>query len=335
MQKLRLLDYNTQRLKLSIQEEQIVATKSIVLVIGVGRSGTSAITRVLSLCGCGLSNSVLGSLPINERGFWEPTEIWRLNDEFMFRHGSFYTDPRLHLQETMSIKDCDSEIYIKQVQSFLSGLDQEKVSIVKHPNITELMPLWLEATSREGIVVKVVIPIRHPQEVFASIAATRGQSLTTSVEFTNAFWLKQNLLAERHSRGLPRVFIEYSSFLMNWRLEISRVAKALELDLKPQASAIEGFLTPALLHQRFSGPVVETFGFPWITRVYAALSAAARDEELSLETMEEIYHAYRVNERAFRIAQNEFRIMFDSIEPQAFYQSLEQEPVFKKGVDYG
>jgi hypothetical protein len=311
-----------------------MAAKSIVLVIGVGRSGTSAITRVLSLSGCALPSSVLGATQINEKGMWEPTDIWRLNEEFMFRHGTSYGDPSMRLQD-MSTDDREAQPYIRKVQSFLSGLDQDKVCVVKHPCITELMAFWLEAASREGVSIKVVLPIRHPQEVFASIAAMgRANGATMSVELSNAFWLKSNLLAERHSRNLPRVIVEYSSFLMNWRLEIDRVSKALHIDPKPEVPAIEDFLTADLQHHRISGPVVETFGYPWLTRVYAALLAAARDEEVDLETMDEIFHAYRANERTFRTALTEYRTGFDSIDPQKYQEMLDRVPMIKKGVDY-
>lgn len=306
-----------------------MATKCIVLVLGVGRSGTSAITRVLSLCGCALPSSVLGATSINERGTWEPTDIWNLNDEFMFCHGTAYGDPSMRLQD-LSIADHEKETYIKQVQLFLLGLDQGEVSVIKHPCTTELMEFWLEAANREAVSIKVVIPIRHPQEVFASLAAIG----TASAERSNAFWLKCNLLAERYSRDLPRIFIEYSSFLSNWRLEIDRVSKALQIDLTPEVPAIEHFLTGSLYHHRVSGPVVETFGYPWLTRVYAALSAAARDEELDLETMDEIYHAYRANERTFRTAFSEFRTAFDSIDAQKFYEYRTRVPMLKKGIDY-
>lgn len=311
-----------------------MATKSIVLVTGVGRSGTSAITRVLSLCGCTLPSSVLGVTSMNEKGTWEPAAIWRLNEEFMFRHGTSYGDPSMRLQE-MSIEDSEKESYIKQVQSVLSGIDQGHVAVVKHPCITEFMEFWLEAASREGVSIKVVIPIRHPQGVFASMDAMgKAHGVATSVELWNAFWLKYNLLAERHSRPIPRVFVEYSSLVTNWRLEIDRVSKVLQIDLKPDVLAIEDFLTADLYHHKSSGPVVETFGYRWLTRVYAALLAAARDEALDVETMDEIFHAYRATERTFRIALSEYRTGFDSIDPQKHQEMLDRVPLFKKGIDY-
>lgn len=309
-----------------------MSTKCVVLIIGVGRSGTSAIARVLSLCGCTLPTSVLGATLMNERGLWEPTDISRLNGEFMFRHGSVYLDPSMRLQE-LSVEDGES--YIKRVQACLSGLDQGKVSVIKHPDITEFIGFWLEAASREDVSIKVVIPIRHPLEVFASIATYRRRNgRSVSIELSNAFWLRRNLLAEHHSRNLPRIFIEYSSFLKNWRLEVDRISKVLQIDLKPEVPAIEDFLTSNLHHHRTSDPPVETFGYSWLTRSYTALLAAARDEELDVETMDEIYHAYRANERTFRTSLSEFRTIFESIDPQKHHESLDHLPVFKSGIDY-
>lgn len=309
-------------------------SKCIILIIGVGRSGTSAITRVLSLCGCVLPSSVVGASPINERGTWEPTDIWRMNEEFMFRHGTGYGDPSMRLEE-LSIDDPEGESYIKKVQSFLSGLEQGKVSVIKHPYITELMRFWLEAASREGVSVKVVVPIRHPQEVLASIVTARsGHGITGSAELWSAFWLKCNLLAEHYSRNLPRIYIEYSSLLMNWRLQINRVSEALQIDLKPAVPEIEEFLSADLCHHNMSVPVTEIFGYPWLTRVYAALSAVARDEEFDYESMDEIFDAYRASERTFRCALSEFRAIMDSIDVQEFQNNLDRVPTFNRGLHY-
>lgn len=59
----------------------------------MGRTGSSAITRSLRICGVDLGGQ-LHSLPtqINPTGLWEDTEIERLNDEILYclktRHGS-------------------------------------------------------------------------------------------------------------------------------------------------------------------------------------------------------------------------------------------------------
>ena len=71
-----------------------------------------------------------------------------------------------------------------------------------------LCGLWFEAARQAGFDSVVVIPVRHPQESIASHAA-RDRA---SPELSSALWLKYNLLAERHTRALPRVFVETPTF---------------------------------------------------------------------------------------------------------------------------
>ena len=52
-------------------------------------------------------------------------------------------------------------------------------------------------------------------------------------ELSCALWLKYNLLAERQTRGMRRVFVEYANLLGNWRQEIARISTALSIDLRP------------------------------------------------------------------------------------------------------
>jgi hypothetical protein len=57
----------------------------LIFVLGMGRSGTSAITRVLSFCGGSLPNRPLGANERNPTGHWEPLDVLNLNEAFLER----------------------------------------------------------------------------------------------------------------------------------------------------------------------------------------------------------------------------------------------------------
>ena len=120
-------------------------------------------------------------------------------------------------------------------------------------------------------------------------------------------WLKYTLLAERHTRGLPRVFVEYANLLDDWRREVKRISAALAIDLNTRdEGAIDEFLTPDLRRQRHCGPVTEPFGTDWISAVYEALRAAARDEPWDESALDRVFEAYRASEHGFRTAFEDF-----------------------------
>jgi hypothetical protein len=288
--------------------------KEVIFILGMARSGTSALTRVLSLCGCALPESLKEANDGNPRGFWEPLEAAKLNDEFLFRHDATFSDPTLRLQGEWIFGQQETERYIEQIRAFLSRCPQGPPLLLKDARIIALFDFWLQAALAEEFLVKVIVPIRNPMEVAASLAA-RAQ-IQASLELRQAMWLKYNLLAELHSRPFPRVFTEYSSLLEDWRLQVARISRALDLDLATDAAAaVDAFLTPELHRQRCSGPITEVFGYPWLSDTYAILSEAARDRPLDVARLDEILRAYRTCERAFRTSLDDWRRRLPSRPP--------------------
>ena len=276
----------------------------IVFVFGMGRSGTSALARALSLCGGVLPTALLGANDGNPKGYWEPRNALHLNEEFLTRHGSTWFDPTLRLQSEVVLGSGERDAYLDRIKAFLQGLPPGPMHIIKEPRITALSDFWFDAARQAGFCLAAAVPVRHPEEVSASLAARYRMSS----ELATALWLKYNLLAERHSRGLPRVFIEYSNFLRDWRAEISRIEAALSIDLSVRnEAAIDDFLSPDLHRQRHGAGISEVFGERWISRVYAALSAAARDEPVDTNALDAIFDSYRACEHAFRVSLVEFQ----------------------------
>jgi hypothetical protein len=149
-----------------------------------------------------------------------------------------------------------------------------------------------------------VIAVRHPHEVIGSLEkrAARQNYVEASPALTSAWWLKYTLLAERDTRDVPRVFVEYANLLEDWRREVKRISTALEIDLNTDEGTVDEFLTLDLRHHRNGGPVSEPFGTDWMSVVYEALGAAARDEPCDEPALDRVFEAYRASERGFRTA---------------------------------
>ncbi|MDH6193913.1 hypothetical protein M2272_000534 [Mycobacterium frederiksbergense] len=275
-------------------------------VLGVPRSGTSAVTRVLSLCGAQLPAGLSGADPRNPRGYWEPRASLHLNNTILRRHGSAVFDTSLRLQEDGGFGADQKAACITKIGEFLSTLPAAPLVLIKDLQITLLSSVWFEATRRAGFDIAVVNMVRPPQEVIASGAA----DFLTSPELGSALWLKFNLLAERDTRELPRVFVEYANLLDDWRREVKRISVTLGIDLDARdEDAIDEFLTPDLHRQRHTGPVTETFGTDWISVVYEALHAAAGDEPWDQSALDRVYSEYRASEQGFRaVFENSVRL---------------------------
>jgi hypothetical protein len=293
----------------SAANRNATASRPVVLfVLGMGRSGTSALTRVLSLCGATPPAGMLGADASNPRGYWEPRAALYLNEKFLYRHGSSYFDPTLRLQEKDAVGDEERTAFIAKIAGYLHTLPAAPLVVIKVLHISVLSDLWFEAARLAGFDVAAVIAVREPQEVIASLS----RFMRASPQLSSALWLKYNLLAERDTRGLPRAVVDYSNFLDDWRRELKRISNILPIDLDSgNGGAVEDFLEQSLRRQRQCGPVMEAFGTDWLSVVYEALRAAARDEPWDEAALDRVLEAYRASEHGFRTAFEDFRGHFN------------------------
>lgn len=281
----------------------------ILFVLGSGRSGTSAITRVLSLCGACLPLPLYAVNKRNPRGFWEPVAAVRLNDSFLLSNGTMFGDPTIYSWNVLASSESVRAEFLIRIQEFLASCPSEAAVIIKDPRISELAEFWLEAAQRQNLSAKAVITIRHPCDVAASLGAK-------PVDFDLAFsaWMKLNLLCERHCRSVPRIFLDLSNALRDWRTEVARIINRLSLPLTiSNPSAIDNFLAPSLYRRRDLSVRPDPLWEPWLTNLYGRLLALTCDHEVRAESFDELYEdyqhskAYDEGRRAFGFFWHSFR----------------------------
>src|SRR5262245_13909896 len=103
----------------------------------MGRSGTSAITRVLSLCGASLPSRLLGAGVGNPTGHWEPLDGLHLNEAFLSRYRSNWYDPRWPSWDT-NVSFHEGQAFTGQLAMFLEAYRDELLLVIKEPRITAL-----------------------------------------------------------------------------------------------------------------------------------------------------------------------------------------------------
>lgn len=279
-------------------------------VLGNGRSGTSALAQVLALSGAALPPGLLGATSENPRGFFEPRAVIHLNQAILHDHGSSGYDTSMvpHDDGVFSVER--NAAWVAKVRDYLSGLPAAPLVVIKEPKTTTVSAIWFEAAVQAGFDVAAVIAVRHPDEIIGSLAKRANQQnyVDASPELTCAWWLKYSLLAERDTRAIPRVFVEYANLLEDWRLQVKRISTALAVDLDiADERAVDAFLTPDLRHHQTSGLVTEPFGTDWIRTVYQTLAAAARDEPWDASELDRVYDEYGAGERGFSKAFDDSR----------------------------
>ena len=92
------------------------------------------------------------------------------------------------------------------------SLARRGFSSLRIPRICRLLPFWVEVLDRCHIKPSVLIPLRNPLEVAASIE--KRDHFDPALGYL--LWLRHILDAEAASRELPRHFSTYDQLLENW-----------------------------------------------------------------------------------------------------------------------
>lgn len=243
----------------------------------MGRSGTSALARVISLCGGALPVALLEPNFGNPRGYWEPLHAIALNDEFLRAQRSSWYDPGLEVQARAQNAAGERE-FVGRIVTFLrTGFEPAGPLVLKEPRIAGLVPYWAAAADAAGLTLKVVHVYRAPGAVAASLLARDALRADHSL----ALWLKYNLVAERDLRGRPRAFVSYAQLMRDWESTIARCGAELDLRLTVEErtrTEVGRYLAPELNHHRPGAPepaVDDPRLTDWAGRVHRALEDTA------------------------------------------------------------
>ena len=254
--------------------------RTCICVLGMHRSGTSALSRVLSLLGAGLPQNVMGPGLGNETGHWEPARLVEAHDRMLVALGSNWDDWR-----ALSLIDVDPELRSSLCAELSSLFDAEYGSettiVLKDPRICRFVPLYADLLESKGIDARYILALRHPQAVVASLNARDGMSWSRA----SLLWLRHTLEAEQATRGMARVVVSYEELMGEWEPCVARIAETLELSWsrKPAdaKAEIDAFLSRDLCHHAAGlDDLDNSSGIAgWVKRVYTAMRALESDPD--------------------------------------------------------
>lgn len=286
----------------------LFARKSVLLVLGMHRSGTSALTRVLSLCGASLPRTLFDAVEgDNDLGYWESRPIIEYHEALFSRIGTTMLagepiDPAWFDSEDARVAERD---LVRIVRAEWGGgwLAPSRCWIIKEPRICRLMPLWRRVLAGTGRQIAALHAIREPAEVAASLARRDGFAR----EAAERAWLEHVVLAERATRDLPRAFVSYDMLMADWQTVVARAMKILPhgaIDEGRGAADIAAFLRPSLRHHTV---VAECESESVLKIRNAAMDAARWGLEPDLEAFDEAAVVVLNSNDTQRNAQRSFR----------------------------
>ncbi|MFC6049209.1 hypothetical protein ACFPYM_15390 [Methylobacterium hispanicum] len=225
-----------------------------IIVAGMHRSGTSALTRVLNLLGVELPERLVPGFSGNELGHWEPEEVVAIHDALLHAADSDVNDPVGF--DPAWIESSESAPGRERIRAFLQNTFSRSPSVViKDPRICLFLPLWQDEMRKMGLQDLYIHPYRTPDEVAASLTRRQTQVFPESVwpsERGGLLWLRYIKEAERATRNHPRAFLSFDGLLADWRGTIARVSAQIGMDFsygEASATAVDAFLDHSHKHE--------------------------------------------------------------------------------------
>lgn len=258
--------------------------KQVYVVLGLPRSGTSAIARGLAALGINLGDRLQPPDHRNPKGFYEDLDImYKINRGVS----------RVWSQDWMSL-DVDPDLFetnaeLRSFRNYASDLLSKRLADseawgFKDPRTNMLMPFWKAVFKTLNVDDRYIIVVRHP------LAAAHSLQKFTDVDIESGLilWIKFLVNAIEATHGKKRVLVHYERMLQDPRAQLMRMHSQLgilgALNEDDISSYANGFLDSRLQRHQFSDddllthPAVSVV--PACTALYSFALRLAKDELL-------------------------------------------------------
>lgn len=211
-------------------KESYVLEKSVIFVLGSGRSGTSMMTELLSKIGLELSKNLIPAGIHNQRGFFEDRDIININNEILMELGNSLLAPLNFIENINNLKKQQ-----KEVKKILRSKIQDccNTLVIKDPRISSTLPLWQVAATDLKLNQYYILMLRHPSDSVNSMIKSGIDKNIAEI-----LWLKRNLDSIIFTKG-ECCIIHYEDCLKNYNIILCELNNYLDFSKVADAQKME------------------------------------------------------------------------------------------------
>lgn len=222
--------------------------RSVLVVLGMHRSGTSLAARLTQLFGARLGDRLLPPQPDNPEGFYEDVDVVALNTAILRAakgadwHSLDWLDEQfVNGSGVPTIDDLGAQVKAL-TQSRLTELG---FWAFKDPRTLRTLRIWLRAFASLGVDVKFLVVFRRPEAVCSSLARRDGMM----PEQAALLWLLHYLEPWPVLEPQRLAFVDYDDLLAAPDASMERAGRQLGLKLDDGAhTELEGAVRRDLNH---------------------------------------------------------------------------------------
>ena len=260
------------------EEQSGAAHRQALVVLGMHRSGTSALTGLLEKLGAAGPKTPLQPNEANPKGYGESRALMQLHDRLLESAGSRWDDWSEF--NPGWVRTAAAHRFGKDIRETISAeFGGAELMAIKDPRVCRFANYWIGQVEADDIDVHAIHVVRNPLEVARSLQARDGMNLHKGM----LLWLRSVLDAEVATRGRSRVFVSYENLLADWRSQIDQICDVLDIAFPRRSPTldldVDGFLENALRHQRAQAEELNQSSIvpAWVSQTYAALVEASLD----------------------------------------------------------
>lgn len=201
--------------------------KQVYVVLGMSRTGTSAIARSLIALGINLGDRLIPKGENNPKGFFEDKDVlYQINRGVMASIDKRY----MYMDDVSEDNILDNPILSSfrdsAVKLLRSRFQDTHYWGFKDPCTVTIMPFWHSVFEALDVEDKYVIVVRNP------LAAAHSNKKFKRCDLEEAMltWLYRLFAAIDGTQGKHRVVVAYEEMLKDPKLQLQRMHKALAIE---------------------------------------------------------------------------------------------------------
>ncbi len=199
-----------------------MSDKPFLFVLGMHRSGTSALAGVINRLGFNAGSAVLEPQEDNPQGFWENSSVVEVHNSILRDIGSSWDDP-----VDVLLNKRGDEIRDRYIASIRKVLKEEFAGIdlpyLKDPRLCQFFGMWQPLLEDLEWSPRCLIIIRDPLEVAESLMKRNNMDGESAI----LLWLKANLNICAQTHGLRRYILSYDRLLNGTNKELAQALTVL------------------------------------------------------------------------------------------------------------
>lgn len=188
------------------------SSSRLILVSGMHRSGTSLLAHHLSRLGLHLPGDLVGAAPANPDGHFEASHVCRTHERLLINLGRWWPSAMGVLPLPSGWLESDPASAARA--SLLAWLQRQALRfpgpfVIKDPRLCLVLPLWRSLATELGWPLQVVINVRCPIQVAASLVKRDALIAGMSLQRAYQLWWQHYRSVLLDSADLPVLITGY------------------------------------------------------------------------------------------------------------------------------